>query len=266
MKNTTKKDQGKSLRLLRLFCIVVGIAILGSLGLRMVNLVRASQFDGSHQFIIAFVYQNSIDLIQLNPTQKKSSHLRVTGAKDLGDARSKLPLPADTIVRLSKPLSDPSDAARYFFWTALYNGGTTTTLSIYDRIRLGIIALQSPLDSSETVNVSDDSAKNEQEITQLLVDQDLVNENKSITITNASGFPGLGVRLEKALSVLGGTVIAVNNGDVIQPTSEVRYSGEKSYTVTRLSKLIHVTPLKEESSGLSDIIITIGKDKGGESF
>lgn len=251
-----------SLRILRVFIVIVLLAIVSSLGFRLFTLVNESQFHASHDFTVAFIHKKDVDLVVVHPQLKAVSHLEVRGADNLADARREVGFIEDAVVTLDRPFSDPDKLSRYFFQAAFHREGTQSSLSIYDLIRLGISTrgtTQATLDS-EAIRIPTGDPATEKIIEELFYDQSLVDESISIGIINASDTPGLGSYLERVLTNLGASVLTVKNGDP-RTSSVITYTGDKSYTVTRIGKLLHIPVEKSSMSGLSDIIITIGKDK-----
>ena len=56
-------------------------------------------------------------------------------------------------------------------------------------------------------------------------------------------------------------MILLSTSDILKDTSEIQYSDYKSYTVSKLEKLLDFKTEKISKKGISDVIIVIGKDK-----
>ncbi len=101
-------------------------------------------------------------------------------------------------------------------------------------------------------------ASSQKVVTQLLTDQTLYREGYSISVVNAAGVSGLGTQVANLLSHMGGNVVSVTTADKEQETSTISYIGQETYTVKRLQKVLQFPLTKMTTSGLSDIVVTVG--------
>ncbi len=260
-KTSPKKSSESSLRILYLFCGMVLIAIGLSLGYRLFNLMKDSKYDSSHNFLVAFTYHNDIDFVEINSSQKTFSHLQVRGGDTLQETRKEVGLLPDAEIALGKPFSIKL-LSQYFTDAAWHKNNVTSTLNIFDLYRLSFATNHvSPQSiTSQEVHVPFDDNLSGSMLEQLFLDEAIDQDNKTISIVNAAGVPGLGTRLERALSHIGMNIISVRNADSIQSTSSIEYYGEKGYTVERLQDLLSLPLTQSSSQSISDIIIIVGKD------
>ena len=100
----------------------------------------------------------------------------------------------------------------------------------------------------------------DQAIAGMFYDPTMVSENAGVEIINASGVFGVGNSLARIISNIGGHVIVVRNSSKTEKKSSITYTGEKGYTLSRISKLTGVTPELYSKDQLADITFTIGKD------
>lgn len=260
--NRKTKSSRNSLRLLGIFFIVVISAVLLSLGHRIFTLVSESKFDGQHSFLVSFIYKNDVDIIGINPSQKSFSHLQVRGGKSSKENIQESGVLTDSTVTLAKPfvITNVSD---YFIKAAWHQDKIVTDLTIYDLSRLGLVTKNIAKDSlnSESVHIPFDQAAASSMLEQLFLDDAIDADNQTVAIVNGTGVPGIGTRLEQPLSSLGVNIISVTNSDSVKSSSKITYMGKKSYTVKRLSSLLHLPTEQITSQGISDIIILIGKDR-----
>jgi hypothetical protein len=262
-KPNSKKSSQNSLKILAIFCVIVGLAIAASLGYRLFMLMRDSKFDSAHNFVVAFDYHNDIDVVAINPTQKTFSHLQVRGGKSREDTEKEISLLVDTSIVLTKPFQF-SSLSTYFSDAAWHKDAITSSLNIYDLYRLSLLTKHIAPDtvSTQSIHLPFDPTISNTMLEQLFLDETIDQENKTVSIVNGAGVPGLGTRLEQALSVMGVNVISVTNADTVKSSSEITYFGDKSYTLTRLQRLLGLPVTESSSQGLSDIIILIGRDMG----
>jgi len=262
-KPSPKKSPKSSLRILVVFCVVVVVAICISLGYRLFALIKESKYTDGHNFIAAFTYRNDIDYIGVNSAQRTFSHLEVRGGKNLEDTKKEVGVLTDTDISLSKPFS-LSDLSNYFTNSPWHKSQASSNLNIYDLYRLGFTTKNISTQSITTqeIHIPIDISLSSTMLEQLFIDETIDQENKTVSIVNGTGIPGLGTRLERSLSYIGVNVISVKNADTIENSSSISYSGEKSYTLDRLQELLSVPVAQVPSQNISDILILIGKDLG----
>jgi hypothetical protein len=223
--------------------------------------MRDSKYDSKHNFLIAFIYHNDVDFVEINSTQKTFNHLEVRGGHNLTDTKKEVGVLSDTDIILSKPFSLDS-LSNYFTDATWHKNNIKSSLNIFDLYRLSFATKNiSPQSiTSQRIHVPIDTTLSSTMLEQLFLDETLDQENKTVSIINGTGVVGLGTRLERALSNMGLNVISVKNADKVESASAISYSGEKSYTLDRLHNLLVIPTTQTSSVALSDIIILIGKD------
>ena len=97
-------------------------------------------------------------------------------------------------------------------------------------------------------------------VSELFIDPTIQEEKVTIEIINATGRSGLGQRLERLLSHIGGNVIAVTTSSKRMKISSVTYFGDKTYTLSRIHLILKIPLVYTEKSQLADITIVIGDD------
>lgn len=267
MKRDVHVKNTSSLKMLRLFLLVVGVVIAASLLFRAIVIIKNSNFDGSKPYILAFSYKNTLDLVVIKPDEKMVSRLIVRHLKDVNDAVGDLGIPWDTKVVLKEPLGDDNGASVLF---GSFRGLQVTgkNLTAYDFYRLGfaIKEFSSKTTNKESIDFSEKENLYDDILTEVFSDKNILSEGKTISIVNATGTSGIGSKLESVLTHLGGSVIAVENGEKISQTSSISYHGDGSYTTERVGKLLKIKPLRVDGKGLSDILIVLGEDKASNLF
>ncbi len=260
-KNKTQSNRS-SLKLLWIFCLLVVLAVVFSLGYRLFTLMRESKFDGQHQFIVAFINNADVDVVSVNPSQKAYNHLQIRGGKNSSDDLQQAGVIPDSYITLPKPFSLDS-LSEYFSEAAWHQGNVTSPLNLYDLYRLSLLTkhIDRQAITSESVHIPFDQTASSTMLEQLFIDDAIDQDNKTVAIINGAGLPGLGTRLEQALSLRGVNVISVTNADGVKSSSKITYVGDKTYTVKRLSQLLSLPTEEVMTQGISDIIITLGKDK-----
>jgi hypothetical protein len=90
---------------------------------------------------------------------------------------------------------------------------------------------------------------------------DLVaTENMSIQIVNAAGTSGIAQRLERVLLLKGANVVAVTTAVKKEQRSKIKYFGQESYTLGKVSKLLGYQLEELPKETIANIVIVIGED------
>jgi len=92
------------------------------------------------------------------------------------------------------------------------------------------------------------------------LDPQIEKEDLSIEITNSTTTSGLGNKIAKIITNMGGKVVLVSSSQD-ELTKSIIYYNEDSYTVRKLSKLLNIPIEKKELNSISDIVIKIGEDR-----
>lgn len=94
----------------------------------------------------------------------------------------------------------------------------------------------------------------------LFTDSSLSADKQSIAIVNGTDIVGYGTRLARLISNMGGNVISVSSADNNILSSRILYSGENTYTLQKLAKILNFPILASKKQGIADITIEIGKN------
>lgn len=265
MRNKNVSTSKNSLRLLMFFLLVVFLLITISISYRFITLTQNSVFDSDYLFTIAFVKGRDLDIVGVNAHDKRLSHLQVRGAKDLAQAKQILGIFIDGQINLSQTFQGVREVDSHIADALLKKRGVSTTLTFYDLLRLLWVVKGIPKTniSQQTISLPQNEAKIDNITRAFFIDPRIVEDNVTIEIRNGTSIPGLGKRLERAITTMGGTVISVTNADEVVTTSQIEYKEEKknSDTLKKLQRLLSMPAVALSSPSLSDIIITIGKDR-----
>lgn len=258
----SKSHEPNSVQKVVFFCLFVLILVSISLGVRLVTLIRSSTFDGDHRYTIEIKKTDKeAKIISLDPTNKKMLVLYLKGKDTLPSLELPLGLPIDVVVHHytsadKSVVSDLSDLIMNF------------NVNAYDMIRL--ITASKSINESDTVHLSFPfplpADEYDTKTNDLLVDSGMTTDNKTVSITNASDVSGIGSRFGQLIENAGGTVISVTSAPTTSNRTTLFYYGDKTYTTTKLERLLHIKGEQKEGKGLSDIELTLGTDqeKGGK--
>ncbi|MBI2442814.1 MAG: LytR C-terminal domain-containing protein [Candidatus Levybacteria bacterium] len=240
------------------FLAIVFLLSALSLGVKLFRLIQASSYDGSHRFIVSVVdAKKHIWIASLAPSEK-ALLLSLKQADSKQDIASRLLIPINGTILLQQE-ADTSSLSTLFA-TALFDPQTRyENMTVYDMFRLYLDALRiaskdttvASYTFSEDVNTISDALR------RLFVDSKLVANDQTIAIENGSGTSGIGQRLERIVTLLGGNVVSVTTARATQQPTYIYYSGEKTYTTKRLERL-----LKQQAevgdTKIADILVVVG--------
>lgn len=262
-----KAVQNNNLQVALFFAVFVGSLLIISLAFKFVLLVKQSSFDGSNRFTI-LLSNGKMDkkVISVSPETQALSLLTIHGSIAASRVSRFLETPIDGKITYTKEVEDYSQKSTEELFRSFIIGykNLTTDLTIIDLVRLWHFSRTL---SSSSITASDISSTLEEgridKISySLFNDQSILEEKMSIQIINGAEVSGLGNRLARFITNIGGNVIAVATADKEIKKSEIIYVGEeKPYTVLRLEKILGFPAVKTTKVGLSDITIQVGKDR-----
>lgn len=283
-----KNLEGKqsNLKLVFLFCLFIGLLIIGSIIFKAIFLVMKSKFDVSHRFTIAVETPDpktngkSLTIYSYAPDTKDISVLHLIGKASIaGTTVGKyLGIPVDAQIVFNRPVGDGQAIENIFSDSQNSPDGVIsraffhyydlkTSLTEIDLFRLFLFAKSIPSHAITEKDIPIDSKGRlpdgltvDKIIAPLFIDAALAEEKMSIQIINGADAVGLANRLGRVLINMGANVVAVSTSDSIVPKSVIQYVGDKSYTVERLAKTLGIPAQEVQKTGISDIIIKLGKD------
>jgi hypothetical protein len=269
MRSRSAQNESKSLKTFFVYTAIVFFFILLSLSIRGFYLLQQSRFDGNHQILIAFGKDETVsEIAAFRPSERAVTVVTLKGKKvSFSALGEKLGVIPTAVVRTkeSVPLdTDISDTMRgllFHYYTV------KTNLTILDAIQLFFVSRKPALSDRELMEmtVSTDNEKNNKFIAHLFTDETIFSENVSIQVVNASGESGMGKRLERVITNLGGNVVSISTSRSPDKSSKIQYLGQETYTLTTLKKVLGFPAEKLEKEAIADIIITIGEDQKDSS-
>lgn len=254
----TKKKESRNLKFGVYFGGVILAIILVSLIFKAFDIARNSKFDGKHRFTTAILSDNKINLLSVSPQEGKLSRLEIDGTTDVNSLKN-LSFPVDSYIETN---SNFGSAVKSYFTKALFQfRSIKTNLTVVDLIRLSIYATGIDVANiDEEVASIGDSQKLSSLSSSLFIDPEISDEKQSIQVTNSTSVGGLGNKVAKYITNLGGSVVLVNTSQNDEKKSKIFYKTD-SYTVKKLSKILEVSTEKREDNSISDITIIIGEDR-----
>ena len=261
MRKKKVKVEKHNTRIAILFVIFVCAIILISIVLKTIQLLRQSKFDGSNRFTISVSNDKNLEVVSFSPNKHSISILKLD--KDIKNLKlgQFLKIPIDGFVRASFLKTDKDVAS---LMSSVFFGfkDVKTNLNFVDILRLILASRTTPANNLLVYDIT--SSMEEQKVykivEKLFKDDEIEKENQTVEIINTTQVLGLGGRLARFITNMGGNVIQVSTENNSQKKSIILYNGKKSYTVDRLSKALGFLTSKMSQQSIADITIVIGED------
>ncbi len=266
-----KNVQPNNLKIVLIFFVAVVFLIGISLFVRFLALVKESKFDGEHQFNLLVtqhaVQKNTSVILSFSPDSRELSIVTIQKKTDPLDVERLLEIPIDGVISFPNafPVSSVSsqkDVSLLLYKTIASYGSMHTTITFLDLIRLSFLA-QALSKNAVTAGAIDDQADQMTVFaisSSRFIDKTFTSEKLSIQIINGSGISGLGSRLARFITNIGGNVVSVITADNLVKDSTIASDQKDSYTFERLRAILGFSEAQLDKKAISDIIITIGSD------
>ncbi|HSD98867.1 MAG TPA: LytR C-terminal domain-containing protein [Patescibacteria group bacterium] len=248
---------GNSLKIAFIFICCILLLIAGGFLLKLFLVLRASTFDGVHQYILEIDENREHGaLVAFSPATSSITMLQINGRVDNTFGKY-LGIPVDGVVSMSVP-ENPSELAGDVFIKSSHEKGIT----IIDKLRLLLFANSLKQDNfhKKTIQLPIDTATSDTVLPSLFQDTRLYNDNESIAIINATGESGVGSEIAHQLGIIGMNVLSVTTASDEQNATTIIAMHTDTYTVQKIERLFHVDARSTATTGISDIVLTIGKE------
>lgn len=252
---TRKKKKQNNIALGILFSAAIIFLIVISLFGKAVTLFQKGKYDNSYPFSIKIKSSNKVQFVYFYPKENKVSLLDLDAGKDTSDSQ----IPQDTQIVVPGGVS--SSNLKNFFNKFVEDKHIKTELTSIDRARIYLLIKSindNDIKMQSLASLSDPNAQ--KVITDIFSDPQILAEDLRIEVVNATGIYGVGNKAAQLFTNMGANVIFVKTADETEKKSVIYYSDKKSYTVSRLEKLLGFTSSKNTKSSISDILVVIGQD------
>lgn len=249
------------------FTAFVVFIVTISLISKILVVLRQSQFDDQHRFTTTVSNTKNIEIISFSPIARTIGVLKLSENLDPKTINKFLAIPVDGFVfEDSLDLNQKVDSL--FLRMILDSKKLKTNLTIVDLLRLFALAKKLPENGINEIFISQDLSPSEIDgvVSQLINDETIQKERKRIEIINGTNVSGLGNRLARLITNMGGDVIIVATGNRPEKVSTISYNDDKSYTVERLAKILNFKSVNVQDKGIADITIVVGEDSVNSSF
>lgn len=246
------------------FFVFLAFVVVISLTFKIVGIIRDGQFDSSRRFNLAITNGQDTKVMSFSNYKDVAIFELDNNMKPLEAGRF-LEVPIDGFID-SNSLNLDQKADSLFFKSILSYNGLKTNLTIIDLLKLLTFttgASESNI-TTKTISQDEDGTELDKIVSRLVTDELMERDNQTIQIINGTDIGGLGNRLARLITNMGGDVIIVATSDVVRKKSEISYIDKKTYTVERLEKVLGYEVVKE-ANAISDVTIIIGEDKVNNS-
>ncbi len=242
------------------FFVFLGVIVSLSLIFKAILIVRAGQFDDSRRFTLTIDNGRNIEVMSLAPSSKNIVIFKMADNIKSAEAGKFLEIPIDGFIALNS--LDLNQKINSLFVRTIFNyNNLKTNLTVIDLIKLAMFARSIPESSINIKIVGKATAPDLDKIVNRLVSDNLIEkDSQTIQIINGTDIAGLGNRLAKFVTNMGGNVIIVATSDGPHKKSFISYIDKKTYTVDRLQKVLGYEVRREAGDAISDIAIVIGED------
>lgn len=258
-----KKQKGSALSNVKIaivFFAFLIIIVAVSLIFKTIDVVMASKFEDSKRFTLSISDGKNLEVVSLSPSSKNIEIFKLSGDIKPAEVGRFLEIPIDGFI--SFPSLNLNQKINSTLMSAILNcNKIKTNLTIIDFLKLMWLAKSIPESSVDIIQVGNAAGEPDKIIGRLVTDDFIEKDNQTIQIINATSVNGLGSRLAKLISNMGGNVIFVMTENNQRKKSSITYIDKKTYTIEKLQKVLGYEVVKEPNNALSDITIIIGEDK-----
>jgi hypothetical protein len=242
------------------FCVFVVFVVVFSLLLKGVILMRNSHFDSSKRFTLGITNGRNTEIMSLSPS-KDIVIYKLKNKMTPKEAGQLLEIPIDGFINSNSLDLDQKPDTLFMNLVSNYNN-INTNLTVVDLLKIAALTKMIPENSINIEIVGDtDELDLNKIVGHLVSDSFMEKDNQTIQIVNATGVGGLGNRLARLITNMGGNAIIVATGNSISKKSTISYIDKKTYTIEKLQKVLGYEVKKEEGNAVADITIVIGEDK-----
>lgn len=245
-----------------IFFVFLGFIAFLSLAFKAILVVNAGQFDDSRRFTLSLSDNKNLEAMSLSPSTKSIVIFELPKDIKSNAVGRFLEVPIDGFI-VSNSLDLNQKPYSLFLNSILKYKSLQTNLTVIDLLKLFLFTSSIPESSVDTKSISGDleGAELDKIVGRLVNDELIEKDNQTIQIINGTDVGGLGNRLARLLTNMGGDVIIVATAQSPKKNSTIAYIDKKTYTVERLSKVLGYEVIASAENVIADITITIGEDR-----
>lgn len=244
-----------------IFFTFVFSIVLVSLALKLIAVVNKSRFDNNRRFTVVHSGNKNREVISFSPKSRTIAILRIDKDSVTNDIGRFLAIPIDG--KISSSLDTQTTRVSDFWFQVFLNfKNVKIDFTVIDIARLFLFSKTVPQNFVSVKNLPPQitTAEVDKIVGSLFNDESIVKDGKTLEIINATGIAGLGNRVARLITNIGGNVVIVKTADSLETESSISYFSKKTYTVQRLSEILRIKAIKKENKTIADITIVIGQD------
>lgn len=252
-----KKAPGKSTPLALFFLAILCGIIVFSFVVKFFFIVSEGKFNSGNTFSIFVSNGVQNQLIVFDNENGTITKLKVS--ERTGDPNKTLEVPIEALyfkedMDLNKSL--PDLLSDLFLGIAI----TKNNLNPADGFRSYLSSrFSSPKNISEKeVSIKTPETQRDQELSSIFSDKKILDEGYGIDVINGTSEGGIGGRISRLASNIGGNVLLVGSEENVK--NSAIYADKDSYTAKRLSGILNFPIKKGRISKIAEISIVIGED------
>ena len=256
-----KESRLRNTKIAIIFFVFLAVITGVSFVFKIVLVVRAGQYDDSKRFTLSISNKKNLEVISLSPSTKSIAVFKLDKNVPPALVGQFLEIPIDGAITANS--LDLNQKVNSLFFRAVLNyKNLQTNLTIVDLLKLLFFAITVPESSVRIKNIPQGlSMVDMDKIVRSVSDELIEKDNQTIQIINGTNIGGLGNRLARLITNMGGDVIIVATSDAPRKKPLISYIDKKTYTVERLSKVLGYETIKSSEFAISDITIIIGDNK-----
>lgn len=258
MKAKKSQRNPNNLNLAGVFIALIIFLIIFSFFVKAFIVFKQSKYDGDNPLNV-LISGEKYAVYAISPSEKKLSVINLDESLDSEkDIEELLGITIDARI-------EPNGDRESNFSTHLLNN-SKTDLNIFDRIRILLFVKSAGSKSvvSESIESDLSASQINETVYKLIADSRIEDEGKTIEVINASSADGIGSKIARIISNIGGNVVLISTSKDVSQKSTLEYRREKGYTVNRLSKNLGIEAEKTDNESIADIVVIIGEDRKGD--
>ncbi|MDO8639573.1 MAG: LytR C-terminal domain-containing protein, partial [bacterium] len=213
-----------------IFFVILLFFVSLSLVFKLVLVIRAGQFDDSKRFNLTISNNKNLEVMSLASIAKTIAVFKLDrniGSKEAGRF---LKVPIEGFMQCN--CLDLNQKPDSLFLKAILNyKKVQTNLTIIDLVKLLVFSKKVTPGEITTKNISGDLIPSELDkiVGRLVSDELIEKDNQTIQIINGTDIIGLGNRLARLVTNMGGDVIILATSDSTKKESVISYIDQKTY-------------------------------------
>lgn len=257
----TARVEKHNTRIAIFFVIFVIAVIFISIVIKTMSLLGESRFDGKNRFTISVLTGKNFKAVSFSPGNDSISVLKIEEENKELKLGQFLKIPIDGFV-VGNSLKTDKDITDLMSDVLFNYNNVKTNLTIIDVLRLVLASKTTSENNIETYSISTslEYQKADKIVEKIFKNEEIEKENQTIEIINTTDIGGLGGRLARLLTNMGGNVIQVSTQNNSQKESVILFDGKKNFTIERISKVLSFRPIASSKKSIADITIIIGED------